>query len=47
VALPLNFHFLIKQFFVIKYKDIILKCNETFSGKYMEYKTWKYLINLF
>jgi len=28
------FQFLTEQLFVNKYKDIILKCNETFSGRY-------------
>jgi len=33
-ALPSYFHVLIAQFFVNKYKDIILKFTETFSDKY-------------
>jgi len=33
-ALPLIFHFLIQQFFLSKYTDIILKCSETFSERY-------------
>jgi len=33
-TLPLIFHVLIEQFFVNKYKDIILKCSESFSNIY-------------
>jgi len=33
-ALPLIFQILVVQFFVNKYKDIALKCNETVSDEY-------------